>query len=159
MPYRGRYNFDMGHTYGEISVHDNDVGVALSLAAIVQVTDFDTTGEYYKTTPCGDGDHIEILSDGIYLVQYFASIVNEAAQSHVLSMAAYTNNGSIELATTHSHHNLTGGSGDVIHAGGSSMVLLERGETVELWATTDSSDSRSVVFEDVTMHVLRLGGI
>lgn len=155
--HRGRYNFDMGHTYGEISINDNDAVTALSSAALVQITDFNTTGEFHNVCACGDEDHLVIYTDGVYLVQYFLSAANDAAQSHLLSVSAYTNNGTVELVKTHAHHALTGGSGDTVHLGAGSMVALNSGETVELWAITDSEDARNVIFEDVILHVLRMG--
>ena len=154
---RGRYNFDMGHTYGEISVSNNDSNMAVSSVAFAQITDFDTTGEAYNTNPCGDNDHIEIEEDGVYLVLYIACVINDAAQSHIINVAAFLNNGTEEIINSNSNHKLTGGSTDMIHLSGNPMIALERGETVELWAVSDSADARNVIFEDVVLNVLRLG--
>lgn len=156
---RGRYNFGTGLVFGEISVKDNTTETTLAAASIVQITNFDTTGEYYKTLPNHGTDDITILEKGIYRVEFHVHLNNEAVQTHVVDVSAYTNNGTVELLNIHGNRTLTGGSGDVGSMSGGGFVMLLVAETVELWATTDSGSDRNVTFEDMSLSVLKVNEI
>lgn len=153
---RGRYNFGDGHTYGEISVKDNTNTVTLAAASIVQVTDFDTNGLSNNTTPDHTEDHILVNHKGIYEVSFNIHLINDAAQKHVIDVSLYANNGNVEFLNVHGHRTMSVGT-DVGAMSGSGIVEILAGETLELWATTDSSSNRDVIFEDVNIHIVEIG--
>ena len=67
----------------------------------------------------------------------------------------YANDGSIEFLNVHGHRTISVSS-DVGAMSGSGIVEINAGENLELWATTDSSADRDVIFEDVNIHLIEI---
>lgn len=147
-----------GLVFGEISVKDNAVATTLNSGAIVQLTVFDTDGLSNNMTPDHTNDHITVTKAGKYLATISIHINNNAAQTHIVDVSMYKNNGGTEFANVHGHRTLTGGSGDVGPMSLSGIVDLAVNDTIEMWATTDVAADRSVTFEDITMGLVQLGG-
>ncbi len=147
-----------GLPYGEIWFKDNANPTTLNSAAKVQITDFDNDGEEHNTDADHTNDHIVIQKAGRYLVTVSLTAANDAAQSHILNISCFKNNGAVELGNLHSHRSLTGGSGDVGSISISGIVNLAVDDTLELWATTNDAANRDVIFEDCTMSILMVGG-
>ena len=153
------FNTGAGLAYGEIWMKDNTDAVTLNSAAEVQIVNFDTNGESNNMTPDHTQDYIEIDIAGIYLVTVSIHVNNNAAQSHVIDVSAFKNNGSkTEIENIHSHRALTGGSGDVGSMSMSGIASCSAGDKFEIWATTDSGDDRSVTFSDITLSIVQIGG-
>lgn len=150
---RGRYNFDPGPVYGEISISNNDSVIELSVGAFVQITDFDTNGWSRKMTPDYSQNHITVLVTGIYKVGFCIHVENDASQSHTIGVSLFAKNGTEEFTNVHAHVKLTGGTGDVESVSGCGLVELMAGETIELWAISDSTPSLGVVFDDITLYL------
>jgi parallel beta-helix repeat protein len=140
-----------GPAYGEIYVQDNASTVTLNSAAKVQVTDFDSNGQSNNLTPDHTNDHITVLYDGIYMCMVSVSVDNDASQAHKIELSVYKNNGATEFPNVHAHRNLSGGSGDQGSITMSGLISLTAGDTIELWADTDSASDRAVTFSDVTL--------
>lgn len=153
---RGRYDFSghghAGHVYGEISIKDNEAALTLAAASIVKISVFDTNGLSDGTVPDAANDNITVLHTGIYEVSFNIHLINAAAQKHIIDVSLYANGGSVEFLNVHGHRTL-GVSTDVGSMSASGIVEILAGETMELWATTDSASDRDVIFEDVNIHI------
>ncbi len=161
MPVRGRYSFENeheggGHVYGEISAKDNTTPLTLAAASIVKISLFDTNGLSNLTTPDADNDNITIQHTGIYEVSFNIHLINDAAQKHIIDVSLYGNNGTVEFLNVHGHRTLAVSS-DVGAMSASGIVEILANETIELWATTDSSSDRGVIFEDINIHIIEIG--
>lgn len=150
--HRGRYNFDEG-VYGEISVKDNDVTTVLQATVLTQITVFDTNGPTKQMESDAVNDHIMVKKSGVYKAHFSMHVNNAEAQSQVIDVSLYANNGTEEFLNVHGHRLLSGGSGDVGSMSAAGRIEVDAGETLELWATSDSITEKEVVFEDVTLTV------
>jgi hypothetical protein len=147
-----------GLQFGEIYVKDNAVTTTLNSAAKVQVTVFASNGESNGSiTPDHTNDHITVGVDGKFLVMVSLSFKNNAAQSHLVSIGVFSNNGVTEFPNIHSDRSLTGGSGDVGSVSLSGIISVSLGDTIELWANTDVAADRSVTFEDISLSIIQVG--
>lgn len=153
---RGRYDFGNGHTYGEISVKDNTTPLTLAAASIIKISVFDTNGFFNDTIPDHTNDNITINHTGIYEVGFNIHMINDAQQKHIVDVSLYANNGSIEFLNVHGHRTVSVSS-DVGAMSASGIVEILAGETIELWATTDSASDRDIIFEDVNIHIVEVG--
>lgn len=153
-----KYFGSAGIVYGGISVKDNADTLTLNSAAIVQVTDFDTNDPSNNTTSDHTNDHITINVAGDYFVFASMHVNNNAAQSHIIDISLFKNNGTIEFVNVHAHRNLTGGLGDVgaIPMGG--LITVSVSDTLEVWATTNAAGDRSVTISDITLSIIQVGG-
>ena len=147
-----------GLPYGEIYCKDNVAQTTLNSAAKVQVTDFDTNGASNNSTPDHTNDHITITKAGMYLCTISISLVNVAAQAHTIDLLLYKNNGATAFNNVHGHRDMTGGGGDKGSMSLSGIIDLAVNDTIELWADTDAAANRDVIFEDVTMSLVQIGG-
>ena len=147
-----------GLIQGELSVTSNSTQTTLNSSGYVQVTIFDTNGPSLGMTPDHTQDHITSSTAGKYTVWVSVSVSNEAAQDHMITLAAHTNNGFTILTNVEADRNLTGGSGDVGSISLNGTVILSANDTVELWALTDSASDRDVTFDDITMTVIKTMG-
>ena len=152
---RSRYNFPR-RTYGEISVDNNEVVTAVQVGSFTQVTVFDTNGFSYNVTPDHSQNHLTIKETGIYEALFCIHAENGDAQSHVVGVSLFAQNGTEEFTNVHSHTLMSGGVGDVECMSGGGFVKLELNETIELWATSDSVGGLNVVFTDVTLHLKKM---
>ncbi len=152
---RGRYNFDGGHIYGEISVDTNESVTELSVGAYTQITDFANDGWSNKVTPDYTQNHLTIIETGIYSAEFCVHVENDASQSHTIGVSVFAQNGTEEFTNIHTHVKLTGGVGDVESISGCGLIELIAGETIELWAVSDSTPALGVVFTDITFYVIK----
>lgn len=143
--------------YGEIWVKDNVNTTTLNSSGGVQITNFDNNGESSNTLPNHTLNNITIEVSGRYFIMISLSVINSAPQSHIVDVSAFKNNGAIELLNTHSHRSLAGGSTDIAAMPLSGIANLVVGDTIELWATTNSAVDRNVTFEDCTLTLIRIG--
>lgn len=153
--YRGRYDYHEA-IYGEISVKDNTTPTPVESGGITQITVFDTNGHSNGMDSDHTHSHIHILRAGIYDVTFSIHLNNNAAQTHTVDVSVYANNSTKSFVNLHGHRTLTGGLGDVGSMSCSGKIEVEGGETIELWATTDSEISRSITFEDVTLTITKV---
>ncbi len=148
-----------GLQYGEIWFKDNTDAVTLNSAGIVQILNFDnngsTNGNIISNSTSSD---ITIGEPGDYFVSVSSTVINNAAQSHIIDVSVYINNGAVEFENLHVHRSLTGGSGDVGSIGLSGIINVTNSDTIEIWATTDAAADRSVTFEDLTLSIMQIGG-
>jgi hypothetical protein len=143
-----------------ISVKDNVSAVNLSSASKTQFIFFDTNdASNGDAVPDHTNDHITVGKAGLYQISASITARNNAAQTHDLSLDVYINNGATALNNLHAHRTLSGGA---TNAGsislGAGNAFLDAGDTVELWAITNSASPRSVTLEDVVLTVTQLGG-
>ena len=149
---RGRYNFAEEPIYGEISFDDNTAPLNLSVTPPIQVTTFSTNGLSNEATPDHTENHIIVVITGVYVATFHCHVSNNEGTAHTVSIVMWGNNGTIEFPNIHAHRKLTGGAGDVGAASGGGHVYLEKGDTVELWAT-GSVDDKEVILEDITFYI------
>ena len=147
-----------GLAFGEISVKDNAAATTLNGTTKVQVTDFDTNGPSNNTTPAHATDDITIIKAGMYMIVVSVTVINGAAQEVALDVSVWTNNGGTELLNLHADRTLTGGSGDVGSMSLSGIADLAVDDTVELWAAITVTANRDVIFQDVTLTLVQIGG-
>jgi hypothetical protein len=147
---------ETGLVFGEIYFSENTTAVTLNSAAKVQIA-FEDNGIFNGMIPNATEDHIEIESDGEYFIAASIAVANQAAQAHKMSISMYLNNGATECVNVHADRTLAGGSTDVGSMSLNGLVELLTGDTVELWAITDSSSDRDVLFEDVTISIIKVG--
>ncbi len=152
---RGRYDFG-GGVYGEIYVKDNTETTALQVATLTQITIFDSNGFSHHMEPDHTNDHILIKQSGIYEAGFSIHLTNAEAQAQIIDVSLFANNGTEEFLNVHSHRLIEGGQSDIGSMSDEGIVLLAAGETIELWATSDSSSSKNVTFEDVTLNLIKL---
>lgn len=155
---RGRYNFAAvaPHTYGEISVKDNDTAMTLAAASLTKINVFDTDGWSNGTTPDATNDCIQVVRAGIYHVLFDIHINNAAAQSHVIDISLFLEGATEEFLNVHAHKSLTGGVTDIDSISASGIVKLAAGEHICLYMTTDSVSDRDVIIEDASLNIVRL---
>ncbi len=148
-----------GLHFGEVYVVGNANASVLNSAAKVQFVHFDTDGASNgNITPAHGQDHITIGVAGMYLVTANLHIQNNAAQSHLISVDVYYNNGDTAVANVHCHGNLTGGLTDIISMSVSGIADLPAAATLEMWLNTDSGANRSITVVDCTLTAVQIGG-
>ncbi len=147
-----------GLLYGCIHVKDNSGATTLNDTAKVQITVFDSDCPSNGILSVHGENHLVINSPGVYLIAFTVHVNNNAAQTHVIDISVWKNNGATELTEIHAHRTLEGGSGDIGSMAGTGIVALVAGDTVEMWADTDITADRSVTFTDVSLSVLKVGG-
>ena len=143
--------------YGEIYTRDNVTTTTLNSAAKVQITIFDANGESNSSTPDHTQDHIVIDKSGKYMVMASVHVKNEAAQSHVININVYKENGTVAFNNLHANRSLTGGSGDIASISISGIIDISATDTLELWDDTSEAADRLVTFEDVTLSIIQIG--
>jgi len=142
--------------YGEIWVKDNTTETTLNSAAKAQILVFTDDGDAEGSKPEFEEGHIEIKKAGKYMVNVAMSMSNTAGQGHVVSVGLFVNNGEDPFNNVHAGRGLTTAS-TVGNAHMSGICNFDVGDTVELWAITDSGQDRNVLFEDVTLSITRVG--
>lgn len=147
-----------GLAFGEIYVKDNTDTTTLNSAAKVQITDFANNGESNNMTPDHTNDHITVNKAGKYLITVAIAVFNNAAQSHIINIGLFKNNGDTQFNNVHGHRSLSGGSGDIGSMVASGIIDVAATDTIELWANTDTAADRDVTFEDVTLTAVLVGG-
>jgi len=147
-----------GMCFGGIYFTDNAGVTTLNSIAKVQVTDFDANSVYNNMTPDHLNDHVTITKAGIYKLSVGISVANQAAQSHVLIVSVWKNDGGTEFANTRIRRSLTGGSGDIGSLSINGIIDLAVDDTIEIWALTDSANDRSVIFVNCSLSLLQIGG-
>jgi len=152
---RGRYNF-CEQTYGEIICSDNADTASVETGVVIQITDFCTDGLYNNTEPDYTENHIWIKKSGVYKIDTVLCVHNNAAQSHILDVTIYLNNGTVELPAVHACHSLIGGQTTVYNMSLTGFAYLEAGETVELWATSNAVAARSITFENISLAIYKV---
>lgn len=152
-----RAHVPSGMYRGEISVKDNTNAVTLNSSAKVQATAFDTNGNSLMMTPDHTSDDITVLIPGAYLIMVSMTSNNNAAQTHVVDMSVWKNDGQTELQNVHSHRTLSGGSGDIGAMPMSGLAVLAASDTLEMWMTTGDAGDRSITVEDVTLTAIMVG--
>ena len=147
---------ETGLIYGEVYIKGNTTALTLNSATKVQIG-FDTDGLSNGMTVDATENHITADQDGEYFVSVSCALRNDAAQSHLVSIGVFVNNGVTQKLNIHAHRSLSGGSTDAGSISLSGIVELSEDDTVELWANTDSASDRDVIFEDVTMSIIEVG--
>jgi hypothetical protein len=146
-----------GLAFGEIFVKDNVVTTSISSAGHTQVTIFTTNGESNNTTSDFTENHIEITKAGRYMVNASVSVLNSAGAGHLLHVELFKNDGAVDFDNVHAHRTLSAGSdkGSISLSG---IINAAVGDTLELWASSDSATAKNVTFEDVTLTAIQVGG-
>ena len=154
-----QFNGGGGLTCSEISFKDNAVATTLNSATgKVQVTNFDTNGlTIGQLTPDHTNDHITIGIAGYYWVTINLTVKNNAAQTHVIDVSVFKNNGATEFTNVHSHRTLSGGVTDIGSIALHGIISCAVSDTIELWADTSAAANRSVTFEDCTLSIFQVG--
>jgi len=127
--------------YGEIWVHDVDVGITLAAQDTwYQVTAWSNTvtsfsydghnGEANGVTPDASNDHLTILTTGIYMVHWWVSCYSGATNEFHLQMRR--NNNSKGFPNT-SGFRTTSTASAVGHVAGGGLCALNANDTIELW--------------------------
>jgi len=151
---------DIPMIYGEIYVKDATTVHELSSAAHTQITSFSATpgvnGLSNGVTPDITNNHLTVNVKGNYFIAVSMSAGNDATQSHTIHVDMKKNNGATDFDNVHSHRLLTGGSGDRGSISLSGIVAAAKGDTLELWATSDDGTPRGVIFEDVTFTAIEV---
>jgi len=150
-----RLTFQETKAYAGMYVKDNTNTVALNSSAKIQVTNFNTNGEFEGATPDHTNDHITINVSGTYFVIITMAVANSAGAAHVINVDLFKNNGATVFNTVHAHRSLAAGS-DVGSIGISGEVTVFSGDTLELWADTDSGSDRNVIFEDIAFSIIQI---
>lgn len=153
--YRGRYDYPEA-IFGEIYVKDNTDPTILNSASKVKIIDFDSEGLSHKVTLDLAFSCLIVQKKGIYMVSICMHLNNNAAQTHVVDISLYTNGAETAILNVHGHRTLTGGSGDVGSLAAYGVVAFDVDDTVKVYADTDSSNDRSVTFEDVTLNIYKI---
>lgn len=144
-----------GLPYGEISVVGNVTADTIDTTK-VQFARFDTDGESNNTTPSNGDDHITITTAGRYMVVLSISAQSDDAQSIVMDLSCWKNNGATELSNVHAHRSFAGGATSLGSISLSGIHNFAANDTLELWM--EAQASRDVILSDVTMTVFQLGG-
>ena len=114
-----------------------------------------TNGESQLSTPDHTNDHIEVDVSGTYMVMVSISAANSAGVGHKIVVDVYKNNGATAFANLHAHRTLAAGT-DTGSMSLSGLIAVDLGDTLELWADTDSAIDRTVIFEDVTFSIRQI---
>ena len=149
----------IGHRepYGEIYVRDNTTNTTLNSAAEVQVVNFTTNGQSFRTTPDYTNSHITIIEGGTYLALAAIAVVNVAAQAQKIHVELSKNNNAATFNNIHADRGLAAGGGDTGSMSLAGLISVSAGDTIELWAHTDTAADRVVLFSDVTLTILKVG--
>ena len=149
-----------GLSFAGIYAKDNAVTTTLNSAAHTQVTVFTTNTVFNGgLTPDHTNDHITVGAGGtgVYMATLYATVANQAAQSHVVHLEMFKNNGNIEFDNVHVHRTLVGGSTNIGSLSTGSIVTLSVGDTLEIWAITATAADRIVTFEDIQFNLIKIG--
>jgi hypothetical protein len=147
---------DLTPLHGEIYVKDSITVIELSSAAFSQITTFTNNGLSNGVTPDHTEDHLLVNKKGRYLLVVSIALQNDSTQSHTVDIDAFLNNGTEILEHVHAHRRLSGGAGDIGSISMSGIIEADVGDTVELWATSDSGTAKGVIFEDITMSMIEV---
>lgn len=160
-----RYGLDIT-TYGEIWVHDVDVGVVLAQQDTwYQITAWSNTvtsfsfdghnGESKNATPDASNDHITLLASGIYMVEWSVSCYSAAVNKYHFQMR--TNNGANGYPNT-SAYRTTSTAGAIGNVAGGGICDLDISDTVELWVERKdgAAVSKTVTVRAATLSLHRL---
>ncbi len=145
-----------GLLFANLAVKDNSNTVTLNSSGKTQLLDFDIGTIGNGVTPVIAQNHVLVDAGGTYLVGLATHVNNNAAQSHVIDVSVWTNNGATEILSAHGHRNLTGGAGDVASLSGIGLAILSTGDTVEVWSDTGDAGDRAVTFSDVSLILLKM---
>lgn len=151
---------DFESIYGEICVKDAGTVHELSSAGHTQIISFSddsgVNGLYNGVSPDVTNDHIVINSKGLYFVSVSISAGNDDTQAHIIHVELKKNNGDTDFDNVHAHRQLTRGVGDRGSISLSGIIEANVGDTLELWAISDSGAARGVIFEDITFTVIKV---
>ena len=146
-----------GLAYGEISAIDNATVTTIALQNVaVQVTIFDTQGQYNNTDPNLTSSHIAIQKSGVYFVAVSATINSISGASSRAEITVRKNNGVAQIIP-HVDRNLAGGGGESGVISISGMASLAAGDTVEVWIENETNTQNYVV-QDIGLSVMQIGG-
>lgn len=150
-----RHNLD-GITlpYAEIYVQNNVTGDTVGTAK-EQVLRFVVDGESFNAIPDYNNDHITIKRPGRYLVNCHVCVKSVDAQSIVLHVVSWKNNGATELVNIHGHTSFTAGQTTSRNVAMSGIHNFSMNDTLELWMSTNAD--RDLVLIDVSLTVSWLG--
>ncbi len=147
-----------GLHFADMYVQDSVAVHELSTTKI-QVTGFTVTGvSNGNVTPDHSNDHITLGVEGMYLVTISITAENDETQAHTIKVSLWKNNGATEFANLHCHRRLSGGAGDVGSLSLSGIIDGTAADTLEIWASSDSGSNKGVIFQDITMSVVQIGG-
>lgn len=145
--------------YATIYAHDQAVNTTFSGTGegnSVQVTIFDTNGDFNNAVPDHTNDHITINETGKYYIFVTMSVETVGASARTVGWHVEKNNGATSIDNLHVERRLTGGGGDVGSVALSGIVDLTEGDTIELWCWNDDN-TNSILISDVSMSVLQVG--
>jgi hypothetical protein len=142
-------------------IYEEDGVGTLALAAqdtFYQVTSFSANGESNDATPDHTNDHITIGKAGRYLVQFWVHFEQSVGTSNVFDFHVQKNNGATDFPQTSGHRN--GGTGIVGSTGGTGILDLANGDTIELWVERldGGATSKTLTFRALSLVVTMIGG-
>jgi len=149
-----------GLYFGEISVDDNYTGqtALTTINQWYQVTVFARNGHANGVTPDYTENHILIEHSGFYLITVSASASSTGGGSNVYEAGVWANNGTLDAPNVHWKREMSGGGGDTGSTSMSGIVKLTVGDTIELWARCTTAGSTSLIFQDISMSLVEIGG-
>jgi hypothetical protein len=142
--------------HGGLSVNANTSNLALAAQDTwYQYPYFDTNDPSNGMTPDHANDHITVGDTGTYYVSFAMSFSGSASTD--FEAQVFINNGVTGFVNIHTERKLAA-SGDIGSAGGSGLVSLAAGDTVELWVsrTDGGGASKNFLGRDVTLSVIRV---
>jgi hypothetical protein len=146
-----------GMCYAEIYALDNSTATSIASATTeYQVTVFDTNGVSNNATPDHTNDHITITQAGDYLINFTATISNEAGDANLMKLYIKKNNGASVVGSLQFIRVFYGWGGEQDVAKLSGMATLAASDTIEVWVE-NLQNTQDYTFEDITLNVMQIG--
>ncbi len=145
-----------GLPFAQISAESNATDTELTEDTWTQVTIFDTNGVYNDATPDYTNDHITIGKAGVYQVMCSITANSSGGTGALIEFAVKKNDGA-SIIIPHMDRTLAGGGGESGCLTISGLADLANGDTIELWVKNESNND-DIVIEDVSLHLVMIGG-
>ena len=147
-----------GLNYGEIWAQNSTV-LATSTGGKKQVTAFANNGlSNGGITPQSSANNIAVGVKGTYDVNCSIAVANNSAQTYRIEFSLWTNGGTTELNNVSSYRTLVASSTDVGSMSLNGLCAFSSSDTVELWASLDTTAVRTYTVRDVTLNIKQIGG-
>lgn len=143
-------------THGGISVNGNTSNLATAAQDTwYQYPYFNTNNASSGMTPDHTNNHITVGTTGTYLALFSASFSGSVSTD--FEMQVFINNGDTGFNNAHFERKISA-SGDIGAAGGTGLISLTAGDTVELWVerTDGAGASKNFLGRDVTLTLVRV---
>ena len=154
--YRMAEAFSEAFIYGGIGCIDNATATTITTAEVkYKFTEFDTNHATNGMIADHTQNHIEVESDGIYMIMGSVTVQSPGGGGFTLELEVMKNNGAALIGQCHVDRDLSGGGSELGSMSLCSMGKLAKGDTIELWAENETG-TENPTLEDVSLCVIKI---